>query len=179
MVAKSKPVSVVSRTRSAKQSASLDSGASYGSRSQRLGRNSVFTSAEKSVRDTVENWSSTSQVWHRGENPFSSSGRTARGRPVRGIQNQLARTKLALPQSSNLWPSIPRESLHESSTEVESPWGRPDNSSRMQSFDMKIIYVNNERSAKGTPTSKSSRRFSTSRRSWSWIRITRFWMFPR
>ena len=104
VVAKSKPVSLVSRTLSAKQSASLDSGASYGPGSQGLGRNSVFTSAEKSVRDTVENSSSTSQVLHRGENPFSSSGRPVRvcvrtfkcGRDlVRGIQNQLARTKLA------------------------------------------------------------------------------------
>ena len=110
VVAKSKPVSLVSRTLSAKQSASLDSGASYGPGSQGLGRNSVFTSAEKSVRDTVENSSSTSQVLHRGENPFSSSGRPVRGVCERssagetGARNPepTCEDEVGLPQSSNL-----------------------------------------------------------------------------
>ena len=61
VVAKSKPACLVSRNLSAKQSPSLDSGASYSPGSQGLGRNSVFTRAQRSVRDRVQNSTVSSQ----------------------------------------------------------------------------------------------------------------------
>ena len=76
VVSKSIPACFVSRNLSAKQSPSLGSGASDGPGNQELGQNSVFTSTGKLVRRGV-------------------CERSSKGKPVRGIQNQLARTKLA------------------------------------------------------------------------------------
>ena len=69
---------------------SLDSGASYSRVNQGLGRNSVLTSAERSVRDRFGSSTASSQEWKRDDLAFASAGR-----PVRGIHNRLARTKLA------------------------------------------------------------------------------------
>ena len=63
--------------------------------SYRSGWNSDLASAERSVPDRVENSSSSSCVWHRGDNPFSSTEKSVRemnqrlstGKPVRGVQN--------------------------------------------------------------------------------------------
>ena len=54
------------------------------------------------MRDRVENSASSSQVWHRDDNPFPSTKRSERemnqrsgtGRPVGGAQNQLTEVKL-------------------------------------------------------------------------------------
>ena len=64
-VAKSKPVSLVSRSLSAKQSSSLDSGAPYSLGNQGLCRNSVFTITERLVRDRVQNPTVISPEWQR------------------------------------------------------------------------------------------------------------------
>ena len=53
VVAKSKPATLVSRNLSAKQSPTLDSGASYSLANHSLGWNADFTSIERSVRDRV------------------------------------------------------------------------------------------------------------------------------
>ena len=68
----------------------------------RIGSELCVHEAERSVRDRVQNPTASSQEWQRDDNPFSCAGRLVRvmgerssaGRPVRGIQNQLARTKL-------------------------------------------------------------------------------------
>ena len=70
---KSNPASLRSRSLSANQSPTLDSGTSYSPGNYRLGWNSDFTGAERSVRDRVENSRSRSRVWHKGENPFPST----------------------------------------------------------------------------------------------------------
>ena len=70
---------------SAKQSSSLDSGASHSPGNQELGRNSVFASVGKPVRDRVQNPALILKR-QRDDNPFSSTGK-----PVRGIENQFAR----------------------------------------------------------------------------------------
>ena len=54
---------------SPKKSPSMDSDASYITGDQGLVRNSVFTSAEISVRDKVENPTATSHEWRRDDNP--------------------------------------------------------------------------------------------------------------
>ena len=73
VVAKSRPVSWVSRSLSANQSPLLDSGKTYSPVNCRLGWNSDLTSTEKSVRDRSENSASSSQVWHRDDNPFPTT----------------------------------------------------------------------------------------------------------
>ena len=62
-------------------------------------RNSDLTSTEKSGRDRSENAASSSQVWHRDDNPFERSGREMHQRsstrkPRREVQNQLTVVKL-------------------------------------------------------------------------------------
>ena len=74
VVAKSKPISLASRKLSVKQSPTLNSGASYKPGNPRLGRNSVFTSTGRPVREI--------------------SQRASFGKPVCGIKNQLTRMKL-------------------------------------------------------------------------------------
>ena len=82
----------------------LDSRTSYSPGKQGLGRNSVFMRTERSARDTVQNLTASSQVWHRGDNSFPSTsserseqemnqGSSTR-RQVRGVQNQLTEVKL-------------------------------------------------------------------------------------
>ena len=188
---------------SASQSPTLDSGTSYSPVNDRMDWNSDLTSAEKSVRDRVENSSSSSQVWHKGDNPFPSTERSGRevnprsstGKREREAQNQLTEVKLnESPQFRDLQHLIHWESLHECQKKVESSWRRPDSAgSRSQCTAMEIICVNDNESSDspwrkitrttcsptGTPTSMRWRRCSTSRRSRSWIRNTRFWMFPR
>ena len=154
------PVSLASRNLSAKQPSSLDSGLSYSLRKCRLGWHSEFTSAERSVRDRVQNPTVCSQEWQRDYILFSSAGRPVRkisqrssaGRPVRGIQNQLARTKLAY-HNLHICGNLYHEKVF---TNVRQKLNR---SEEDQSLDQK-----------GN---------STSRRTWSWTRNQGFWMFPR
>ena len=70
VVAKSEPLSFISRSLSANQSLVLDTGTSYSPGNYSVGWNSDLTSAGKSVRDRGENSSSSSQVWHRCDNLF-------------------------------------------------------------------------------------------------------------
>ena len=98
----SKPESLTSRRLSVKQPFTLNSGTSYSPEKYRLCWNSDLTRCERSVPDRVEDSSSSSQVWHRGDNPFSSTESSVRemnerpstGKPVRGVQNQLTEVKL-------------------------------------------------------------------------------------
>ena len=103
VVAKSRPVSLISRSLSANQSPMLDSGTSCSPGDYRFGWSSDPTSAERSVRDRVENSASRTQEWHRDDDPFSSTERSERemnppsgttGRPLGGVQNQLTEVKL-------------------------------------------------------------------------------------
>ena len=74
----------------------LDSGTSYSPGNYRFGWDSDLTSIEKSGRDRRENSASSSQVWHRDDNPFPSTERSGRemtqrsctGKMVREVQNQ-------------------------------------------------------------------------------------------
>ena len=86
VVAKSKPACLVSRNLSAKQSPSLDSGASYSPGNQELDRNSVFMRTERSVRDSVQNPTASSQEWQRDDNPVSSVGPRLPGRTGVGLE---------------------------------------------------------------------------------------------
>ena len=100
VVAKSRPVSLISRSLSANQSPMLS--ASYCPRNCRLGWNSDLLSTEKSGRDRSENSASSSQVWHRDHNPFPSTERSGRemnqrsstGKSGREVQNQLTEVEL-------------------------------------------------------------------------------------
>ena len=102
MVAKSRPVSLISRCLSANQSPMLDSGTSYSPGNGRLGWSSDFTNTEKSGRDRNENSASSSQVWHRDDNLPPSTERSGRemnqrsstGRPVCEVPNQPTKVKL-------------------------------------------------------------------------------------
>ena len=93
VVATPRPARLVTRNLSAKQFFSLNSGASYSLENQELCRNSVSTSSGHE--------SNRAQERQRDADPFSRSGRPVRsvcgrsstGRLVRGIENQLARTK--------------------------------------------------------------------------------------
>ena len=76
--AKSRPVSLILRSLSADQPPMLDSGTSYSLESCRLGWNSDLTGPEKSGRERSENSASSSQVWHRDDNPFTSTERSGR-----------------------------------------------------------------------------------------------------
>ena len=93
----SRPESLTSRSLSVKQPFTLDSGTSYSPEKYRLCWNSDLTRCERSVPE-----SKISQVWHRGDNPFSSTESSVREmnerpsavKPVRGVQNQLTEVKL-------------------------------------------------------------------------------------
>ena len=136
VVAKSKQVSLE------KKKVSLDSGASYSRVNQGLGRNSVLTSAERSVRDRVGNPTASSQEWKRDDLAFASAGR-----PVRGIHNRLARTKLAYHH-----PQIFDNLYHEKvCTNVRHKLNRSEDdkifNQKMQCIDVGVIYVNNDESS--------------------------------
>ena len=136
---------------------SLDSGASCNLVNQGLGRTSVFTSAERSVRDSVKNPTVCSEEWQRDDNPFSSAGGTTAGdgRLVRGIQIQLARTKLAY-HNLQISDSLYLEKVF-TNVRQKLPSRRPDSArSKSQCIDMVIIYVNNDESS------------DTSGRRWHW-----------
>ena len=102
VVAKSRLVSLISRSVSAYQSPMLDSGVSFSFGNYRFGWHSDLTSAERSVRDRVENSASSSQVWHRDDNLFPSTERSGRQmtqrsstwRLVREVQNQFTKVTL-------------------------------------------------------------------------------------
>ena len=142
VVAKSKPVSLVSRNPSAKQSPSLDSGASYRQVNQGLCRNSVFTCGK-----VVKNPTVSSQGWQRNDNPCSSAGKPVREMSQRSSAGETGgenweptyKDEVGPPQSSSLWQSIHWESLHECSTKVASLWGRPDAWSKSQCMDMGLF----------------------------------------
>ena len=98
----------------------MDSGASCGPGNQEFARDSVFASIGKPVRDRVQNPAMNSQVRQKEDNPFSSTGKAVRSgvcersstrKPVRGIENQLARKGLGHHskqiQYANLRQSIP------------------------------------------------------------------------
>ena len=70
VVAQSRPVSLISRSLSANQCPMLDSGTSYSQENRRLGWNYDLTSTGKSWQDRNKNSASSSQVWHRDDNPF-------------------------------------------------------------------------------------------------------------
>ena len=87
-LAKSRPVSLISRSSSANQSPMLDLGISYGLVKCRLGWNSDLTSTKKSGRDRNENSASSSQVWHRDDNPFPRTERSGREMNYQVLGNQ-------------------------------------------------------------------------------------------
>ena len=99
----STPACLVSINLSAKQTPSLDSGASYGPVNQVLGRNSDLANIGKPVRDRNQNPAMNSQERQRDGNPFLSTWKLVRSgvcersstrKPLRGIENQLARKNL-------------------------------------------------------------------------------------
>ena len=65
MVAKSRPVSLTSRSLSANQLPMLESGYHTAPGNCRLGWNFDLTCTERSGRDKIENAASSSQVWHK------------------------------------------------------------------------------------------------------------------
>ena len=72
MSAKSRSVSLISRSRSANQSSIMNSGTSYSLGNCRLNWDSDLTSNKESGRDRNENSASSSQVRHRDDNPAPS-----------------------------------------------------------------------------------------------------------
>ena len=201
VVSTSRPACLVWRNLSARQTPSMDSGASYGPGNQESGRHSVFASIGKPVRDRVRNPAMNSQERQRDGNPFSSTGKPVRSgvcersstrKPVRGIENQLARMKLDnhnmlisdnqylekdftnFRQKLNLWENEP---ILDQKTNVLI-WGFFCQQRWQHQFILGHITMRTWLRT-GTPTSKSSRRRSTSRRGWSWTMGSRFWMFPR
>ena len=152
-MAKSRPVSLISRSFCANQSSMLDSGTSENCR---LSWNSDLTSTEKLGRDRSENSASSFQVWHRGDNPIPSTERSGRemnrrsssGKRGREVQNQL--TEVILDHHhlkisntryiENAFPHV-RQKLH-----------RPENDQivldhKSHCIDMGIICVNNNESS--------------------------------
>ena len=78
-VAKPRPACLLSRNLlSARQTSSLDLGASHVPGNREWGRNSAFVSIGKPARDRVQNPATNSQEWHRDDNPFSSIGKPVR-----------------------------------------------------------------------------------------------------
>ena len=90
---------------SARQTSSSDSGASHVLGSQELRRISVSRSTGTPARDRVQNLATNSQEWRKDDNPFRGTVKPVRSgvcvcerpstrKPVRGVENQLARTRL-------------------------------------------------------------------------------------
>ena len=129
VVAQSRPVRLISRSLSANQSPMLDSGTPYSP------VNSDLTSAERSGRDRNENSASTSQVWHKDDNPLPSTERSVRemsqlsstgGTSARSTESTY-RGKVEPPQSRDLLYSIQlRKSSRMVDKKVESLRRRPD-----------------------------------------------------
>ena len=104
-VAKPRPKSLVSRNFiNAKQSSSIDSGASNSPGTQKLDQSSLSRGTGKPARDSSQDPTTHSQELQQDGNPFrgarklvrsgvcESSGST--GKPVRGIDNRLESTRL-------------------------------------------------------------------------------------
>ena len=160
---------------------------------RRLGWNSCLTSPEKSGRDRNENSASSSPVWHRDDNPFPSTERSGRamsqrsstGKAVREVQNQLTKVKL---NHHNLEISNTRY-IEKVFANVRQKLNRPEDDKIV--LDQKVNVLDylcqqpwKQRytlekismttcSLAGRPTSRRSRRYSPSRRNWSWTRSTR------
>ena len=117
---KSRAVSLVSRSSSAKQSPTLDSDTSYKSGNYRLDWDSDFTSTERSEPDRVENSTSSSIIFKHWKT--AATDNSAFKCEESGTRNweSTYRGKVGSSQSSCLWLSIHWESLRECSTKVES-----------------------------------------------------------
>ena len=95
-LAKSRPVSLISRSSSANLSPMSDLGTSYGVRKCRLGWNFDLTSTKKSRRDRNEKSASSSQVWHRDDNLFPRTERSGREMNHQVLGNQGVENKINL-----------------------------------------------------------------------------------
>ena len=202
VLAKSRSVRLNSSSLSANQSPILDSDTSHSPGNCRLGWNSDLTSSEKSRRDRSENPASSSQVWHRDDNPFSRF-REIDTRDESAFKYRETGTwstessdgdKVEKTQPRDLQYSKHWESLRKCSTKVESSRRRRDSAGpNSRCIDLVILYVNNNEkkryileiitmrtsSPTGTPTSRRQRRCSISLINWSWIRSTRSSTSPR
>ena len=88
-VEKARPACLVSRNfLRAKQTTSIDSGASYGPGKQELGHNSVSGSTEKLARHRSHNPTTHSQECEEDDYPFRCTWK-----PARYLENQLGRTR--------------------------------------------------------------------------------------
>ena len=108
VLAKSKPACLASRNLlGAKQTSSRDPCASFSPENQESGRISVFGSSGRPARDRSQNPTTHSQEWQEDDNPSRGTRKPARsgvcelsgstGKPARGIENQLARSRLENP----------------------------------------------------------------------------------
>ena len=91
-VAKPRSACLVPRTPlSARQTSSLDSGASYGPVNQELGQNSVSGCTGKPARDGVQSPATNSQERHKDDNPFLSTRKLVQSgvSAFRGVQGNL------------------------------------------------------------------------------------------
>ena len=156
VLAKLKPMSLVSKRVSANQSPTLDSCTSYSLENCRLCWNSDLTSTEKSGRDRNEKSASSSEVWHKNVNPFPSAERSGReveqrsssGKLGREVQNQLTEVKL---NHHNLEISNTRyiENVFANVRQkVDSSRRRPDCAGPIsQCTGVEIVYVNDTESS--------------------------------
>ena len=134
-----------------------------------------------------ENPTASSQEWQRDDHPFSSTGKR-----VHGIQHQLFRMKLDhhnLEVSDHLFIEKVFTNVRQKLNRSEDDqildqrvdvliWGWLLSTTMKAAIRLGENYNENLLAWRNT-TSICWRRCSTSRRSWSWIRITRFWMFSR
>ena len=178
--AEAKPRSawLVSRTfLSAKQTSSVDSGASCSPGNQELGRNSVSGDTGKPVKDSSQDPTTHSQEWQQDDNLIRGARKLAQsgecegsgstGKSVRGIDNKLERTRLEHHNMQNLRVSIRWKSLQEPSTAVESFAERPDVWFEDLCIDLGIISV------------RQRWKPPVHQRSILETQNSRFWTFPR
>ena len=140
MLAKSKPVKLVSKRLNVNQSPMLDSGMSYTSGNYGMPTwNSDLTSTDKSGRDRNENSASSSQVWHQNGNPRSSTEKSRRDvnqrssteKSGRKVQNRLTETRL----THHILKIFNRPYLEKVFSNVQKKMNRPEDD---QILDLKV-----------------------------------------
>ena len=142
-LAKSKPMSLVSKRVSVNQSLMLESGISHSPKNYGMPSwNSDLTSTEKFGRDSNENEASSSQVWHRSGNPRpcieksrrNVNQRSSTEKSGRDVQNRLTETRLT---HQNL-QIVNRPYLEKVFSNVQKKMNRPEDD---QMLDLKVSVV--------------------------------------
>ena len=162
--------------------------ASYGPGNQELGQNYVSGSTGKLARHRSQNPTTHSQEWQEDDNPFQCTWKRARH-----LENQLGRTRLdyhspQVSDSSYIEKVLKtlrqklncseNDKMRDMNTNVLI-WGLFMSTTKKASVHLGPNYNVNLEVYRNNKLRRAQDFVRYHARSWSWARISRFWMFPR